>query len=114
IDTLSNKNTIEYLSESNETIENEDEIETEDVKSIHYRTIEEIMAESDISSDSLVESKHSLELFKTTSIQNIKHKSVLSDLDDKISIEEFENELADVNTKSKYIEDMIDKFLLEK
>ncbi|CAF0806053.1 unnamed protein product [Adineta steineri] len=114
IDTLSNKNTIEYLSESNETIENDDEIESEDVKSVHYRTIEEIMAESDISSDNVVESKHSLELFKTNSIQNIKHKSILSDLDDEISIEEFENELADVNNKSKYIEDMIDKFLLEK
>lgn len=82
------------------------------------------MAQSDISYDNLsdgqVESKYLLQPSMETSIKDTSpsfktiHKSILSLTDDEISSEQFENELADMQTKSKDIEEMIDKFLLKK
>ena len=82
------------------------------------------MAESEISLGDLidhsVESTQSLLITTKTLIKEIdltletNDRSVLSLSDDDISTEQFENELADVNAKSKDIEDMIEKFLLEK
>lgn len=103
-----------------DTIENEDETRIENIKPIQHRAIEEIMAESDISyhnlSDEQIESKY----LSQSSIKDINpsfetnHKSILSFSDDEISTEQFENELADMQTKSKDIEEMIEKFLLKK
>jgi hypothetical protein len=91
---------------------------------VHHRTKEEIMAESDISfenfNNDLEESTRSSQLSIKTSIKDINpsletnHKSTLSFSDDEISTEQFENQLADINTKSKDIEALIEQFLFKK
>jgi len=118
-DNSSDNDTVPYLS-----IENEDEIKIEDIIMVHHRTKEEIMAESDISfenfNNDLEESTRSSQLSIKTSIKDINpslettHKSTLSFSDDEISTEQFENELADINTKSKDIEALIEQFLFKK
>ncbi len=93
-------------------------LEKEDIQPIRSRTIEEIMAQSDISfhdlSDDLqIESKH----LSQSSIKDLNlsfetnPQSIISFSDDEISSEQLENELANMQTKSKNIEEMIDKFL---
>lgn len=123
-DTLSDGDILQYVSNRSDTIENEYETKIEHVELVHHRTIEEIMAESDISfqniNDDPVESKHSTQSSINTSIKDrsldleTDRKSSLSFSDDDISTKQFENELADMNAKSKDIEELIEKFLLEK
>jgi hypothetical protein len=77
IDSSSDNDTVQSLSSKSE-------IGIEHVKLDRQRTIEKIMAESDIS---------------------------FGNSDDEISTEQFENELADMKAKSKDIEEMIEKLV---
>jgi hypothetical protein len=123
-DTSSDNDTDQSVLNKTNTLKNENETEIEDVQPIRHRTIEEIMAESDISfhnsSDDQIGSQHKSQSSTKTSMKDINpsfeinHPSILSISDDEISIEQFENELADVQNKSKDIEDMIENFLLKK
>ena len=86
---------------------------------IQPKTIDEIMAPPaipfpDLSDDQPVDSKHISEASVETSAKDLETNipSILSISNHDISTEQLENELADVHTKTKNIEDMIDKFLL--
>jgi hypothetical protein len=124
IHTFSDNDIVQNIVNRSDTTENEYETRIEDGKPIRQRTIEEIMAESDISFDNLnddqIESKNLSQSSIKTSIKDrnfsleTDRKLTLSFSDDEISTEQFENELADMQTKSKDIEEMVEKFLLKK
>jgi len=124
IDTSFDNDIVQNISNRSDTIENEYETGIEDSKPIRQRTIEEIMAKSDISFDNLnddqIGSKNLSQSSRKTSIKDrnfsleTDRKFTLSFSDDEISSEQFENELADMQTKSKDIEEMVEKFLLKK
>ncbi len=80
---------------------------------IQPQTTEEIMAESDVSFHDLMNDDHQIESteLSQSSIKDRNLQSMLSFSDDEISSEQLENELANMQTKSKNIEEMIDKFL---
>jgi hypothetical protein len=120
IDTFSYNDTVQNQSDSSETTDMEFQTEIEDVKPVRQRTIEEIMADSEISSDNstvqIEESETSVKMF-TKDINfslETNNKSTFSFSSEELSTEQFESELADVNSKSKNIEEMIEKFLSKK
>ena len=90
----------------------------ENIEPVHQRTIQEIMAESDISihnsNDEQTESKHQsseADISFSLAINHGERNGIFSD--NEISIERYENELATMKAKSKNIEEMVEKYLLE-
>lgn len=93
------------LPTQSEIVDTHDEyqLKSENIQPIRQKTIHEIMTQSDIpfsdlSEDQQINSKYTL----GTSIASISN--------DEISTEQLENELTDVHTKTRNIEEMIDRF----
>ena len=101
---VANRNTI---SDDESVLSRSNTIETEEHQ---LEMIEEIMAESD---DQQIESKQ----FSQSSTKDLNVSlatnlpSIITFSDDEISSEQLESELANMQSKSKNIEEMIDKFL---